>query len=78
VQSVIKPLNHRPDGTRSGRWRNLMSPEHLCQQGYGRRWAAESFFSGLKRTTGAALQARKPAQMLAEASLRLLAYVLRR
>lgn len=78
VQSVIKPLNHRPDGSRSGRWRSLMSPEYLREQGYGRRWAVESFFSGLKRTMGAALRARRPDQMLAEAAFRVLAYVLRR
>jgi hypothetical protein len=78
VESVIKPLNHRADGTRSGRWRSLMSPQYLRKRGYGRRWAAESFFSGLKRTMGAALSARKSTQMLAEASFRVLAYVLRR
>jgi len=78
VESVIKPLNHRRDGTRSGRWRSLMSPEYLKKRGYGRRWAAESFFSGLKRTMGAALSARTTTQMLAEASFRILAYVLRR
>jgi hypothetical protein len=78
VESVIKPLNHRADGTRSGRWRSLMSPQYLRKRGYGRRWAAESFFSGLKRTMGAALNARKSTQMLVEASFRVLAYVLRR
>jgi hypothetical protein len=78
VESVIKPLNHRPDGSRSGRWRSLMSPEYLREHGYGRRWSVESFFSGLKRTMGAALRARRPDQMLAEASFRVLAYVLRR
>ena len=78
VESVIKPLNKRRDGTRSGRWRSLMSLEYLQEHGYGRRWSAESFFSGLKRTMGSALSARKPAQMLAEASFRVLAYVLRR
>jgi hypothetical protein len=78
VQSVSKPLNPRPDGSRSGRWRSLMSPEYLREQGYSRRWAVESFFSGLKRTMGAALRARRPDQMLAEASFRVLAYALRR
>ena len=78
VESVIKPLNHRTGGTRSGRWRSLMSPEYLEKCGYGLRWAAESFFSGLKRTMGEALRARKPTQMLAEAGFRILAYVLRR
>jgi transposase len=78
VESVIKPLNHRPDGTRSGRWRSQMSPEHMQARGYGQRWAVESFFSGLKRTMGAALNARRSNQMLAEASFRVLAYALRR
>jgi hypothetical protein len=78
VESVIKPLNHRPDGTRSGRWRSGMSEEHLRERGYGRRWAVESFFSGLKRTMGAALNARRPEQLLAEAAFRVLAYALRR
>ena len=78
VESVIQPLNHRPDGTRSGRWRSGMSKDHLRERGYGRRWAVESFFSGLKRTMGAALNARRPKQMLAEAAFRVLAYALRR
>jgi hypothetical protein len=78
VESIIKPLNQRKDGTRSGRWRSHMSPEHLRERGYGRRWAVESFFSGLKRTMGAALNARRSDQMLAEASFRVLAYALRR
>jgi hypothetical protein len=78
VESVIKPSGQRADGTRGGKWRASMSPEHLRQRGYGKRWAVESFFSGLKRTMGAALNARRHDQMLAEASFRVLAYALRR
>jgi len=78
VESVIKPVQRRADGQRGGRWRAQMSPEYLRAAGYGRRWAAESFFSGLKRTMGGALQARHPRQMVAEATFRVLAYVLRR
>jgi hypothetical protein len=78
VESIIKPLNQRADGSRSGPWRSLMSPEHLAARNYGRRWAAESFFSGCKRTMGSALAARRTDQMLAEAALRVLAYTLRR
>jgi len=78
VQSVIKPIQRRADGQRGGRWRSLMSPEYLRHAGYGQRWAVESFFSGLKRTMGGALQARLPQQMVAEATFRVLAYVLRR
>lgn len=78
VPSIIKPVQRRSDGQRGGRWRALMSPEYLQAAGYGQRWAVESFFSGLKRTTGGALQARRPAQLVAEACFRVLAYVLRR
>lgn len=78
VESIIKPSGQRADGKRNGKWRALMSPEHLKERGYGSRWAAESFFSALKRTMGAALSARRPDQMLAEAAFRVLAYVLRR
>jgi hypothetical protein len=78
VESFIKPVQRRADGLRGGRWRALMSPEYLQAGGYGKRWAVESFFSGLKRTMGGALQARRPNQMIAEATFRVLAYVLRR
>lgn len=78
VASVIKPSGQRRDGTRHGRWRARMSAAHLQAQGYGRRWAVESYFSGLKRTMGAGLRARRPDQQLAEAALKVLAYALRR
>lgn len=78
VESIIKPNGHRADGTRGGKWRAGMSPEHLKERGYGRRWAVESFFSGLKRTMGSALNARRKDQMLVEAAFRVLAYALRR
>ncbi len=45
---------------------------------YGRRWHAESFFSGLKRVCGQAVKAVQPANQLAEAALKVLAYTLRR
>lgn len=78
VESVINPIQRRADGLRGGRWRALMSSEYLEARSYGKRWAVKSFFSGLKRTTGGALQARRPEQMVAEATFRVLAYVLRR
>jgi hypothetical protein len=78
VESLIKPNGQRADGVRNGKWRKLMSPEHLQERGYGQRWAVESFFSGLKRTMGDALAARGPQQMLAEAAFKVLAYTLRR
>jgi hypothetical protein len=78
VESVFKPIQRRADGKRGGRWRSKMSPEYLKASGYGQRWAVESFFSGLKRTMGGALQSRRPDQMVAEATFRVLAYALRR
>lgn len=78
VESLIRPARQRSDGTRNGQWRSQMSAEHLRERGYGRRWAVESYFSGLKRTMGGALSARRPEQQLAEAAFRVLAYALRR
>ena len=78
VESVIKPAVHRADGQRSGFWRSGMTETYLKRKGYGARWAVESFFSGLKRTMGSMLTARKPKQLLAEAAFRVLAYTLRR
>jgi len=78
VQRVIQPARQRADGTRSGCWRSRMSEDHLKRNGYGSRWAVESFFSGLKRTMGSTLTSRKPSQLLAEAAFKVLAYALRR
>lgn len=78
VESVIPSVQRRADGKIGGKWRARMKPEYLKQAGLGRRWAVESFFSGLKRTMGSALSARKPKQMLAEAAFKVLAYALRR
>jgi Transposase DDE domain len=78
VESLIVPNGQRADGTRNGRWRAQMSPEHMKARGYGQRWAVESFFSALKRTVGGALSTRRPDTQLAEAAVRVLTYVLRR
>lgn len=78
VQSVIPAVQRRADGTLGGKWRSQMRPAYLKKEGFGRRWAVESFFSALKRTMGSALSARKPQQMIAEAAFKVLAYALRR
>lgn len=78
AESVIKPARQRADGTRSGFWRSQMSAAYLERKRYGRRWAVEAFFSGLKRTMGSTLTARQPKQLLAEAAFKVLAYTLRR
>jgi hypothetical protein len=78
VASIIPAVPRRTDGTAGGKWRAQMTPDYVRQQGYNRRWRVESFFSGLKRTIGSSLSARRPDQMLAEAALKVLAYTLRR
>jgi Transposase DDE domain len=78
VESVIPSVKRRRDGTIGGKWHSQMSPEHLQQAGFDRRWAVETFFSAMKCTMGLALNARQPQQMLAEAAVRVLAYALHR
>lgn len=46
-------------------------------QGYGKRWACETFHSGLKRTVGSTLTARTENTMRHEAALMVLTYALR-
>jgi transposase len=45
---------------------------------YGRRWHVESFFSGLKASTGSSLKARTNPARFTEAALRVLTYAVRR
>ena len=78
VQTVIKPARCAADGSRSGENRSKMSDQYLKQQKYGQRWLVETYMSGLKRTTGSALTARKPQNLLIEAAIRVFAYALRR
>jgi hypothetical protein len=78
AESVIKPAVHRADGKRNGIWRSGMSKNYLKKMEYGKRWAVETFFSGLKRTMGSMLTSRHPSQLLKEAAFRVLAYTLRR
>jgi len=78
VESLIVPNGQRADGQRNGKWRALMSANHMRQRGYSKRWGIETFFSALKRTMGSALSARKPATQATEAAIRVLAYVLKR
>ncbi len=51
---------------------------YLAKMQYGKRWAVETFFSGLKRTMGSMLNSRRPDQLLKETAFRVLAYALRR
>ena len=53
-----------------------MSKNYLAKMQYGRRWALETFFSGLKRTMGSMLNSRRPDQLLKEAAFRMFACTL--
>jgi hypothetical protein len=75
VRSLIPPAVVRADGTAGGFWRSRMTD---LPPRYGKRWHAESFMSGLKRTTGSTLAARSEHALFTEAALRVLAYALRR
>lgn len=74
VESFIPPSVTRKDGTIGGVCRPKMAE---LPKTYGRRSHIESFMSGLKRTTGSALNARLRKAMFAEASLRVIDYELR-
>lgn len=75
AESWIEPVIRTADGSIKTRWRSLMRE---LPRAYGRRWHVESFFSGLKRTTLATLSSRKANTLIAEASIKVLAYALRR
>lgn len=78
VESVIRPNLRRSGAIRTGYWRPQMTKQYLEKAGYKKRWSVETFFSALKRTMGSSLNARRPAQMLAEAAFKVLAYTLHR
>lgn len=76
--TVIKPARCAADGSRAGEYRSQMSPRYLKKNRYGLRWLAESYMSGLKRTTGSTLLCRKPLNLLKEAAFKVLAYAFNR
>lgn len=78
IESVIKPVKHREDGSLGGEYRRGMTPAYLKRRGYGQRWHIESFFSALKRMMGSALSSRREDTLLKEAAIRVLAYTLHR
>jgi hypothetical protein len=75
VPTYIPPNRVCKDGTARGKYRSLMT--HLPRL-YNQRWQVEAYFSGLKRTTGSTVTARKPHQQSIAAWLHVLAYALRR
>jgi hypothetical protein len=77
VMSVIKPVKHG-EGPPGGLYRSQMTEANLKKLGYGRRWHAETFMSGLKRTMGNALNATTERGLMFDAAMKVLAYALRR
>ena len=72
AESYIPAVIRTADGSIKTRYRSEMRE---LPAKFGRRWHVESFFSGLKRTT---LSSRTPRTLLAEASMKILAYTIRR
>jgi len=75
VESFIPPVARGPNSSIRTKWRSQMRELPAV---FGRRWHAESFFSGLKRTMLATLSSRTERTMLAEAAFKVLAYAIRR
>ena len=77
ASSFIPPFARGSAGVIKSPFRSQMAKQGmpLC---YGKRWHAESFISGLKRSTGDKLLGKTHASQSVEAALRLLAYQCRR
>ena len=78
VMSVIKPARHKKDGSLGGLYRSQMTEANLKKLGYGRRWLAETFMSGMKRTMGSTLNATSERGQMMDAAMKVLAYAIRR
>jgi len=77
VMSVIKPVKHK-EGPPGGVYRSQMTDKTLKKLGYGRRWHAETFMSGMKRTMGPTLNATTERGLMTDAATKVLAYAIRR
>lgn len=75
AQSVIPAVIRTPDGTIKTKWRAQMRKLPAI---YGQRWQVESFMSAFKRTTMSTLSSRRTITLLAEASMKVLTYAIRR
>lgn len=76
IHSWIPLAVRRADGTAGGYWRARMA-QGLPPR-YGRRWAAESFISGMKRIVGPWLRTRQPDRQPTEALLKAVVYSIHR
>lgn len=75
AQTAIPAVPRGPGGVVKTKWRSMMKTLPTI---YGVRWHAESFFSGMKRTTLATLSSRTESTLLHEASMKVLTYAIRR
>jgi len=75
--SFIPPFARNSAGVIKSPWRSQMARAGMPSC-YGRRWHAESFISGFKRSTGDKLLGKSDNSRSVEAGLRLLAYQCRR
>lgn len=73
--SWIPPVPRTADGSIKSHYRSRCV---RLPRGYGRRWHVESFFSGLKRSTGSMLFSRSMPALMNEAMIKVLAYAIRR
>lgn len=79
AQSVIPPVVRTRDGTIKTKWRAQMQMQMQKRPAiYGQRWHVESFMSAFKRTMHPTLSSRSARLLLAEASMKVLAYAIRR
>jgi hypothetical protein len=76
IRSWIPVAVRRAEGTAGGYWRSRMAAG--LPPRYGRRWAAESFISGMKPVVGPWLRSRHPRRQLREALLKVVAYSIHR
>ena len=75
TESLIPPVVRTADGSIKSKWRSRMRD---LPASFGRRWHVESFFSALKRTTMGSLSSRTERTLVAEATIKVLAYAVRR
>ena len=76
IRSWIPLAVRRADGTAGGHWRAKMASGMPAR--YGRRWAAESFISAMKRRLGVQLRARAADRQLIEGMLKAVVYSIHR
>jgi len=74
--SYLPPVPKTADGSVKTRHRSRCA--RYRPYNAGRRWHAESFISGMKRTCGSTLSSRTDRALLVEAGLKALAYAIRR